>query len=109
MPIAAATLCWSQSFYPMRPDDPKAVYLEASEGTSDLSAALQNAIDRVQETAHHGIVFVPEGRYRLEHTVHVWAGIRLVGYGAKRRAQIVRHRISEGFEFRVGLFTFVNT
>ncbi len=33
---------------------------------------------------HHGVVFVAEGRYRIEHTVHVWAGIRLIGYGAHR-------------------------
>lgn len=33
---------------------------------------------------HHGIVFVPEGHFRLDHTVHVWAGIRLIGYGATR-------------------------
>lgn len=65
----------------MRPDDPQAVYVAPS---SDASLALQRAIDRVQETAHHGIVFIQEGRYRLDHTVHVWAGIRLIGYGATR-------------------------
>ncbi|MBV9293945.1 MAG: SMP-30/gluconolactonase/LRE family protein [Acidobacteriaceae bacterium] len=77
-------VCNSQSFYTLRPDDAKAVYLEPPDGSSDESPALQRAIDRVQETAHHGIVFIPEGRYRIEHTVHVWAGIRLIGYGAKR-------------------------
>jgi Pectate lyase superfamily protein/SMP-30/Gluconolactonase/LRE-like region len=82
--LTAANLCRSQSIYTARPDDPKAVYLESSDGSSDQSSALQNAIDRVQETTHHGIVFVPQGRYRLEHTVHVWAGIRLIGYGAQR-------------------------
>jgi hypothetical protein len=80
----AATLCRSQSIYAIRPDDPKAAYVDASDGSSDQSAALQSAIDHVQETAHHGVVFVPQGRYRLEHTVHVWAGIRLIGYGAQR-------------------------
>lgn len=82
--LLAASFCYSQSFYAMRPDDPKAVYLEPSNGTSDESVALQHAIDRVAETVHHGIVFIHEGRYRLDHTVYVWAGIRLIGYGAKR-------------------------
>jgi hypothetical protein len=60
------------------------VYLQGSDGNADQSAVLQAAIDRSQETAHHGIVFIPEGRYRLDHSVHVWAGIRLIGYGAHR-------------------------
>jgi hypothetical protein len=29
-------------------------------------------------------VFISEGRYLLRKTIHVWSGIRLVGYGAKR-------------------------
>jgi hypothetical protein len=37
-----------------------------------------------EQTAHHGIVYIPKGRYRLDHTIYVWAGIRLIGYGAKR-------------------------
>jgi len=79
-----------QSVYTARPDDPHAVYLMAqdfgahADGVGDDSAALQRAIDRVQETTHHGVVFVPQGRYRLTQTVHVWAGIRLIGYGPKR-------------------------
>lgn len=80
----------AQSVYPLRPDDAHAVYLTKGEfgvvgdGAADDADALQAAIDRAQETVHHGIVFVPEGRYRLGHTVEVWAGIRLIGYGAKR-------------------------
>ncbi len=75
----------AQSVYTGRPDDPNAVYLAArGDGVADDSDALQHAIDRVQETTHQGIVFVPEGRYRLGKTVYVWAGIRLIGYGATR-------------------------
>lgn len=80
----------AQSFYPVRPDDPHAVYLThqdfgaQGDGVADDSDALQRAIDRAQETVHHGIVFVPEGRYRLTRTIDVWAGIRLIGYGEKR-------------------------
>ncbi len=80
----------AQSVYTLRPDDPHAVYLTArdfgarADGVADDSDALQQAIDRVQETTHHGVVFVPEGRYRLTRTIHVWAGIRLIGFGAHR-------------------------
>lgn len=87
--LSCALAC-AQSIYPVRPDDEHAVYLTRhdfgaqADGESDDSEALQHAIDRVQETTHHGLVFVPEGRYRLTRTIHVWAGIRLVGYGAHR-------------------------
>ncbi|HZZ37968.1 MAG TPA: glycosyl hydrolase family 28-related protein [Acidobacteriaceae bacterium] len=90
---AAAMACGiaaGQSVYPLRPDDAHAVYLTRAafgavgDGVADDAGALQKAIDQVQETVHHGIVFVPEGRYRLGHTVDVWAGVRVIGYGAKR-------------------------
>jgi len=82
--------CLAQSVYPVRPVDSRAVYLTQADfgavgdGWADDSDALQHAIDRAQETIHHGIVFVPEGRYRLTRTIHVWAGIRLIGYGVRR-------------------------
>ncbi len=94
--LAIAALCFadraliSQSVFTLRPEDPHAVYLAAQSfgahgnGVDDDSDALQHAIDRVQETTHQGIVFIPEGRYLLHSTIHVWSGIRLVGYGAKR-------------------------
>ncbi len=78
------------SYYPARLDDPKAVYLIApgfpvhADGVADDSDALQLAINRVQETTHQGIVFIPEGQYRLGKTVHVWNGVRLIGYGSRR-------------------------
>jgi len=77
------------SFYPIRPDDPRAVVFDSAfgahaDGAGDDSDALQRAIDRVQETAGAGVLLIPEGRYRLGKTVHVWQGIRLLGYGAAR-------------------------
>ena len=80
----------AQSVFPMRPDDPHAVYLEhgsfgaAADGKGDDTAAIQSAIDRVQETTEQGIVFIAEGRYRISRTIHLWSGIRLIGYGAHR-------------------------
>lgn len=84
MPVMA------QSVFPMRPEDPSAVYLQngtfgaSADGKADDSPAIQAAIDHVQETTGQGIVFVAEGRYRISRTIHLWAGIRLVGYGAHR-------------------------
>jgi hypothetical protein len=88
--VMPACLVGAQSVYPVRPDDEHAVYLTRhdfgaqGDGESDDSEAVQHAIDRVQETTHHGLVFVPDGRYRLARAIHVWAGIRLIGYGAHR-------------------------
>jgi hypothetical protein len=85
-----ATPAAAQSFYSERLDDPEAVYLMPDrfpvrgDGVSDDTAALQAAIDRVQETTKEGIVFVPSGRYRLTATVYVWPGIRVIGYGPTR-------------------------
>ncbi len=81
---------FAQSIYTARLEDPKAVYLDAPEfgarpdGSADSSVALQDAIDKAEGHHREGIVFVPEGRYRLDHTVYIWPGVRVIGYGAKR-------------------------
>jgi sugar lactone lactonase YvrE len=78
------------SYYPNRPNDPKAVYLSGEnfpvkgDGIADDSAAIQQAINQVQETTNQGIVFVPAGRYRVTKTIYIWPGIRLIGFGAQR-------------------------
>src|SRR6266446_9143412 len=80
----------AQSYYPLRLDDPKAVYLTRenfpvhADGITDDAEALQLAINKVQETTGEGIVFVPSGRYRLTTTVYVWGGIRVIGFGPTR-------------------------
>ena len=85
----------TSSFYTTRLDDPKAVYLTSDafavkgDGVADDTAAIQAAIDKVQETTGEGIVFVPTARYRLTNTVYVWGGIRLIGYGATRPAFVL--------------------
>jgi hypothetical protein len=79
-----------ESRFTQRPDDPRAVYVNpdqfpmGADGVTDDTAALQAAIDRVQETTRRGIVFIPAGRYRLTRALQVWSGIRLIGYGATR-------------------------
>jgi sugar lactone lactonase YvrE len=89
MVVLLAAPAWAgPSCYTTRLVDPKAVNLEAlgakGDGLSDDSEAIQRAIDRVQETVGQGVVFVPEGRYRVTRTIDVWPSIRLVGYGARR-------------------------
>ncbi len=73
----------SASFYPQRLEDSKAVYVAPS-GNADDTAALQQAINRVQETTGQGIVLLAPGQYHIRDTVYIWPGIRLVGYGAER-------------------------
>src|SRR5215469_15088890 len=78
------------SYFTDRLDDPRAVFLTPDkfpvrgDGIVDDSDALQQAIDKVQETTNQGILFVPSGRYRLSRTVYIWPGIRLIGYGKTR-------------------------
>jgi hypothetical protein len=98
----------AQSVFPMRPDDRHAVYLErgsfgaAADGKGDDTAAIQAAIDRVQETTEQGIVLIAEGRYRISRTIHLWSGIRLIGYGAHRPVFVLgadTPGFQEGHEF----------
>ncbi len=83
LPIHAA------SFYPVRPNDAKAVYLTPDhfavhgDGVADDSEALQAAIDRAGEQGE-GILFVPSGRYRITRTIYIWPAVRVIGYGETR-------------------------
>ena len=88
--VISAVPLHANSYYPVRPEDSRAVYLTKdqfgvhADGAGDDADPLQQAIDRVQETTRSGVVFIPEGRYRLGKTIFVWQGIRLIGYGPKR-------------------------
>ena len=89
--LAPATFAQTaQSVFTSRPADNYAAYLEKgaygarADGAADDTAAIQAAIDHVADTTGGGVVFVAEGRYRITHTVHLWSGIRLIGYGAHR-------------------------
>lgn len=85
-----APVMHAQSFYPVRLEDKAAVYLSdgrfgaSGDGITDDTAALQKAIDTVADTTRQGVVFIPQGRYRLTRTLYVWPGVRLIGYGTQR-------------------------
>jgi sugar lactone lactonase YvrE len=75
------------SFYSSRLDDPAAIYLTPenfpvhADGIGDDSSALQQAIDKVASSTGAGVLFIPEGMYRLTKTIYIWPGVRLIGYG----------------------------
>jgi sugar lactone lactonase YvrE len=77
-----AASAWSASFYTQRLEDPRAVYVAPSGG--DDTAALQKAINQVQETNGQGIVLIAPGQYHISDTLYIWPGIRLLGYGDER-------------------------
>ena len=91
-PSAAA---FGASYYPQRVDDAKATYLVPSKdslqgnGQADDTEAIQQAIDKEEETNSEGVVFLASGRYRLTKTIHIWPGIRLIGYGPMRPVLVV--------------------
>src|SRR5579875_375965 len=88
--LSSSSAVLAASVITTRLDDPKAVYLTTpafgvhADGTTDDSAAIQAAIDKAEENAGAGIVFIPSGRYRLARTVYVWPAVRIFGYGATR-------------------------
>jgi sugar lactone lactonase YvrE len=99
------------SFYTARLDDPKAVYLTQDrfpvrgDGAADDSAAIQAAIDAVQESTGEGILFIPEGRYRITRTIFVWPGMRVIGYGEKRPVFVLADK-TPGFQQGIACMVF---
>ena len=102
---------FAASSYPARLDDPKAVFLTADQfpvhgdGKADDSPAIQAAIDKQQETAGEGIVFIPQGRYRITRTIFIWPGIRVIGYGANRPVFVLADN-TPGFQQGLGYMVF---
>jgi hypothetical protein len=100
--ISSVRLC-ADSQYPTKLDDAKAVYLTPdnfpvhADGVADDSDALQQAINKVQETTTQGILFLPSGRYRISKTIYIWPSIRVIGYG-KTRPVLVLAANTPGFQ-----------
>ncbi|AUW59623.1 gluconolaconase [Sphingobium sp. SCG-1] len=80
-PVAMA----SPSVYTTAPDEPSAVTVKGvADGKVDDSAAIQQAIDKAAAKGGGGIVFVPQGTYRITRTIFLWPGVRIFGIGEKR-------------------------
>ncbi|MDV3455762.1 glycosyl hydrolase family 28-related protein [Sphingomonas sp. HF-S4] len=83
--LAAMPAAASQSVFASAPDEPAAVRVAGiGDGRADDSAALQRAIDKAADKSGGGIVFLPEGTYRITRTIKLWPGVRLFGIGARR-------------------------
>jgi hypothetical protein len=109
--VLIAPFSWGASWYTHRLEDPSAVYLTPdkfpvhTDGVADDSDTLQQAIDQVQETTEQGIVFIPQGPYRISRTIHVWSGVRVIGYGATRPVTVLG-KDTPGFQQGMGYMVF---
>src|SRR4051812_10149596 len=74
------------SFLTTKLDDPRAIALTGAvgDGKADDSAAIQAAIDKAASDREEGIVFIPQGRYRVTRTIYVWPAVRVIGWGLRR-------------------------
>jgi len=87
----------AQSVFPEKPADQQAVTVQKARLQSRSAAkVLQEAINRVHQQHHYGIVLIPEGTYKLKEQVYLWKGIRLTGYG-NRRPEFVLPKQTEGY------------
>ncbi|MCD7977219.1 MAG: glycoside hydrolase family 55 protein [Tannerellaceae bacterium] len=79
-----------ESIYTQRPDDPEAFYFIpenypiTADGKTDVSDILQEAINQLKREKNFGILFIPEGKYKISKTIYIPTAIRLIGYGKKR-------------------------
>ncbi len=91
------------SVYTARPEDPEAFYFTpdkykiTNDGKTDVSEALQDAINTLKKEKNFGILFIPEGKYKISRTIYVPASIRLIGFG-KKRPEFILARNSPGFQ-----------
>ena len=109
--LVIALPVWGASYYPLRLQDAKAVYLTKDnfpvhgDGVADDSAAIQSAIDKVASAHHEGVLFVPQGRYRITRTIYVWLGVRVIGYGANRPVFVLADN-TPGYQQGLGYMFF---
>lgn len=79
-----------RSIYTRPPTDTEAVYFTPenfgikNDGSMDVSDALQAALNQVKQQYNFGIVFLPEGKYKISKTIYIPNAVRLIGYGKTR-------------------------
>jgi polygalacturonase len=94
------------SVYTQRPNDSEAFYFTpenyriTTDGKTDVSEALQNAINQVKRERNFGILFIPEGKYKISKTIYIPSAIRLIGYG-KNRPEFMLAKNSPGYQEEV--------
>ena len=109
------------SFYKERPIDERAVYFTeeffdiTSDGLTDVSNQLQDAIYSVVKQDGYGVLFVPQGTYLISKTIYIPKAVRIIGYGEERPKFILKDNAvgfdreqknqKGGFKY---LFWFVN-
>lgn len=89
-----------ESVYTEKPDDKEAFYFPPSDGKTDVSEALQDAINQVHKKSNFGIVFLPQGTYKISRTIYIPRAVRVIGYGEKRPT-VVLAKNSPGFQQEV--------
>ena len=100
---AGITIDKGVSVYRQQINDPEAVYFTpqyfpiTADGKTDVSDALQSAINQVKKQYNFGIVFIPEGTYKISKTIYIPQAVRLIGYG-KNRPLIVLGKNSPGYQ-----------
>ncbi|WP_227470387.1 glycosyl hydrolase family 28-related protein [Massilia sp. YMA4] len=96
--LAATTAAASPSAYQSLPADPRAIVVRApSDGKTDASAALQQAIDRAANDGEGGVVFLPSGRYRITRSILIPLAVRVYGIGPTRPVFVLAPR-TPGFQ-----------
>ncbi|MBR1930002.1 MAG: hypothetical protein IJ833_00805 [Lachnospiraceae bacterium] len=73
---------------------------ELKNAAEDVSKVLQDALKHLVEEQKYGILYIPEGEYRLKNTVLIPPSVRLIGYGATRPVFVLPAG-TKGFERRI--------
>lgn len=95
-----------QSIYKTKLNDPEALYFTSdnfditNDGKTDVSDELQKAINQIKTEKNFGILFIPEGTYKISKTIYIPQAVRLIGYG-KKRPLIFLAKNSPGYQQEV--------
>ncbi|MDH6357676.1 glycosyl hydrolase family 28-related protein [Parabacteroides sp. PF5-9] len=101
-----AAISKGESVYKQKPNDSEAIYFTPenfgikADGKTDVSDALQQALNQVKREANFGIVFLPEGTYKISKTIYIPQAVRLIGYG-RNRPVIVLGKNTPGYQQEV--------
>lgn len=97
-----------ESVYKEKFQDPAGIFFtkesfpEQEDNKDDVSGTLQMAIDRLVAQQSYGILYIPEGEYRIKNTIKIPPSVRLIGYG-KTRPVFVLPDGTEGFGEKTGV------